>query len=499
MYKSILIIFCALLLVVATYFFWPTAAEVSKTSSASEYRFVEIDCWFEIPSGKDIRCGELHTPATNGAFTLPVVRILDGSAERRADPVMYLQGGPGGSAQLHEEGINYWLNWLSYANLRRDFILMDPRGVGRSRPALTCKDYDQFSLNALRQNLSQQDELEQGFAVVQQCFNSLRSSGFKPEHYGTEMAAQDLRALMTLLVEQNPDYQNWNLLGVSYGTRVALTAAQDSPVVRSLVLDSVYPRGQGGLQNWPELFDRSLRNFLTWCTTNENCKSVDKTPMLDRLQLALQSLREHPINMHIPRWNGDAPIDLVLNDHRFLSAIFSAIYSQHDWIHVAAAIEAAINGERAGLQTLTETFINNAFSESFGGLVFMAVDCRDHPMSSSADYENKLKQNPLFAKYMDDLWRYQPCHFLSVPEAEGLKPAAPLQQPTLLLAGALDPITPAAWAHELHQQWPNSQIVVLEDIGHAVINSDACIHENIYRFLDEPHEIFDLCGADFCC
>lgn len=497
MYKSIIIVSCATFLIVATYFFWPTDVQMPENLPKNEYRFVEIDCWFDIPSGKEIRCGELHTPADGGAFTLPVVRILDGSTERRADPVIYLQGGPGGSAQLHEEGINYWLNWLSYANPKRDFILMDPRGVGRSQPALTCAAYDQFSLNALRQNLTQQEELEQGFTVVEQCFDDLRALGFKPEYYGTEMAAQDLRALMRLLAEQNPDYRGWNLLGVSYGTRVAITAAQDSPAVRSLILDSVYPPGQGGLLNWPELFDRSLRDFLSWCVTNENCKPADESPMLDRLQLALHSLREHPVNMHIPRWNGEAPIDLVLNDHRFLSAMFSAIYSQHDWIHISGTIEAAINSERAGLQTLTESFINNAFSESFSGLVFMAVDCRDHPISSSADYDNKLKQNPLFANYMSDLWRYQPCHFLSVAENEGLRPAAPVQQPALLLAGALDPITPAAWARDLHQQWSASQIIILEDIGHAVINSDACIHENLYKFLDEPQQIFDSCRADF--
>lgn len=497
MYRPIFIVSCALLLVATTYFFWSSGTEAPISSSANEYRFVDTTCWFDIPHGKDIRCGELHTPAVSGAFKLPVVRILESSAERRADAIIYLQGGPGGSAQLHEEGINYWLNWMSYANLKRDFILMDPRGVGRSQPALTCKAYDQFSLDALQKNLTQQEELEQGFAVVEQCFDNFRKRGFKPEHYGTEIAAQDLRALMTLLSEKNSNYKNWNLLGVSYGTRVAITAAQGSPVVRSLVLDSVYPPGRGGLQNWPELFDRSLRNFLTWCATNENCRPADEAPMLDRLLLALQALREHPINMHIPRWNGEAPIDIVLNDHRFLSAIFSAIYSQHDWIHIATAIDAAIDGERAGLQTLVEMFINNAFSDSFSGLVFMAVDCRDHPISSSVDYENKLKQNPLFGKYMGDLWRYQPCHFLSVTEGQGLRPAAALQQPTLLLAGELDPITPAAWAYNTQQQWPNSQIIVLKNIGHAVINSDACIHKNLHRFLDEPHQTFNSCQADF--
>src|SRR5690606_20414707 len=101
------------------------------------------------------------------------------------------------------------------------FILLVPRGVERSKPALTCDAYDRFSLNALRRNLTQRQEREQGYAVVQQCFEELARTGFKPEYYGTEIAAQDLRALMTLLSGQNPEYKLWNLLGVSYGTRVA--------------------------------------------------------------------------------------------------------------------------------------------------------------------------------------------------------------------------------------------------------------------------------------
>lgn len=496
MRKPVLILICVLcipILLAGFYFLWPLESRAPVESSADEYRFIETACWFVIPVDNNIRCGELHTPESSGTFRLPVVRILNTSPDRRSDPVIYLQGGPGGSAQLNDEGIEYWLNWLIYADLKRDFILMDPRGVGRSKPALTCSAYDRFSLNALRYNLTQQQELEQGYAVVEQCFEGLARSGFKPEYYGTEITAQDLRALMLLLSSQNPEYESWNLLGVSYGTRVAITAANEFPSVRALILDSVYPAGYGGLQSWPALFDQSLRNFIAWCDTDRSCTPADSAPMIDRLAQALQVLREHPINIHIPRWNGEAPLDLVLNDYRFLSAVFSATYSKHEWIYISGAIDAAINGERARLQTLIETFINNAFSDSFYALAFMAVDCSDHPISPLADYEDSLKRYPLFAEYTADLWQYQACHFLS---AEGEKPglAPPLKQPSLLLAGALDPITPVAWARDMHQHWASSQLVILKDIGHAVINSDACIHENLRKFLDAPQQPFTACG-----
>jgi pimeloyl-ACP methyl ester carboxylesterase len=476
------------------HFFAAPKNVATNNPAAEEYRFVAVPCWFDAPWREDIRCGELHTPASSDVFVLPVVRILDSSPEHHPDPVIYLQGGPGGSARLDSEGIESWLNWLRYANLGRDFILMDPRGVGRSRPALTCQAYDQYSLQVLHQNIPMQQELIEGGAIVKQCFNDLALKGFKPEQYGTEKSAQDLRALMTLLAEQNPHYQHWNLLGVSYGTRLAITAAKDFPSVRSLVLDSVYPAGYGGLQTWPNLFDQSLNRFFSWCAMDDSCKPVNGEPLLERLLLALERLREQPIDLTIARWDGEAPVTLVLNDHRFLSAVFSAIYSQHDWVHIASAVEAAINGERAGLQVLVESFINNALANSFSGLAFMAVDCMDNPIQPHSEYQQNVAQYPQFTPYMRELWEYQACHFLAVEGNQGLQREMLPTAPALLLAGELDPITPVEWAEALHLQWPGSQLTTLENIGHAVINSDVCVHKNLRLFLDAPEELFVVCS-----
>src|SRR5690554_5541042 len=66
------------------------------------YRFVTKPCWFVIPWPADIVCGELHTPIASGGFKLPVVRLRDHSINHRSDPVIYLPGGPGGSARLDE-------------------------------------------------------------------------------------------------------------------------------------------------------------------------------------------------------------------------------------------------------------------------------------------------------------------------------------------------------------------------------------------------------------
>src|SRR5690606_39304377 len=48
--------------------------EPSVTAS-DDYQIISRSCWFDIPSGESIDCGELRTPASSGAFTLPFVII----------------------------------------------------------------------------------------------------------------------------------------------------------------------------------------------------------------------------------------------------------------------------------------------------------------------------------------------------------------------------------------------------------------------------------------
>jgi len=66
--------------------------------------------------------------------------------------------------------------------------------------------------------------------------------------------------------------------------------------------------------------------------------------------------------------------------------------------------------------------------------------------------------------------------------------ALPGEIPTLLLAGELDPITPAHWAQALAESSPHSQLVVLPARGHSIIGSDDCVHRHFNDFLDQPDQ-----------
>jgi pimeloyl-ACP methyl ester carboxylesterase len=493
----ILAIAAVFLLVVGTWWRYEPTPQAHSPAlydvKPQPYQWSQKPCWFHVYWSPGIVCGTLKTPNKGGSFELPVVIIRAAPSNRRPDPLLYLQGGPGASAGLDQAGIEFWLDWLTRAGLGRDLVLMDPRGVGRSRPALTCKAHDTYSQEVLTRDISLRQELEGGRVLLERCFSELTEAptNFSAAHYGTQVSAQDIVGLMDTL-----EYTQWNLLGVSYGSRLAMAVAQQPEVrkqtrLRSLILDSVYPPDKGALMDWPREASEGLQRFFAWCETRPQCRG-ELTNVEASFQKALMQLQDNPVTVGVEVWRKDLLLDVVVNDHRFMAAVFAAIYQHYLWPEISTAIEAALNGEVRGMEMLMESFVNNALSPRMSLPVFFAVDCRDNPSGSSAEYQKALDQYPQYARYLQYFWEYRGCvHFSSAPVEDAAVIESTLAVPTLLLAGELDPITPAKWARALSEQQPHSQLVLFPSTGHAIIGSDDCAHSHFNEFLDEPHELWN--------
>jgi len=469
-----------------------TTEQNASAPDDSRYRLVRRDCDFNVHWRAQIECADLFPPALDTptgelAFRLPVVIIRASGAGRQSDPLLYLQGGPGAPARLDRSGIQAWQGWLDYADLKRDLILMDRRGAGRSEPDLSCAQYDRFSRDILNENTELLQELEQGSEVLQRCHQALvQQKQFDPNAFGTEANARDIAALMEKL-----DYSEWNLLGVSYGSRLAMAVAtlpevQSAGRVRSLILDSVYPPDQGGLLTWPRVMTEGMERFIRWCADAEGCAgSQDRLD--EQLTEALAKLRREPMAVRISRWQNGGSQRIVINDHRLLSAVFNAIYQRHRWPDIPQALAAVQARDPDRLKPLIEPFVNLALDEDFSSFAFMAVDCQDHILGSERDYREQVEAYPRFARYLEPLWRWQSCQWLGAAEKPMELPAAP-EVPTLMLSGELDPITPLQWAQDLAERWPRSQLYRAKGVGHSVVGSDSCVHGKLVVFLNNPKE-----------
>ena len=119
----------------------------------------------------------------------------------------------------------------------RDFIFFDQRGTGYSLPRLDCPERNALTPTLLSGTLSDDQQFQTIVDAFHQCRDRLKAQGIDLSAYNSAASAADLNDLRLAL-----GYEQLNLYGNSYGTRLALTVMRDYPgAVRSVVLNSTYP------------------------------------------------------------------------------------------------------------------------------------------------------------------------------------------------------------------------------------------------------------------
>jgi len=140
------------------------------------------------------------------------------------DPLIFLTGGPGQAATESYLSLSFAFDRI---NQKREIILVDQRGTGKSNP-LVC-GYNQDNTLDL--------EDEDLIPSLQECLNDLPA---RPELYTTPIAMDDLDQVREAL-----GYEKINLYGLSYGSRAALTYLANYPEhVRTVILDGIVPQDE---------------------------------------------------------------------------------------------------------------------------------------------------------------------------------------------------------------------------------------------------------------
>ncbi len=215
--------------------------------------FVESPCPFLVIApeieGKTIFCGTLDVPESRTGLSDDVavlqVVIIKSIAANPGDPIIYFDGGPGGSAV---SAVSFWVT--SAMRTYADLILFDQRGTGYSVPNLNCVEYDSIS-----------------YDYDGECYERLKKERIPLEAYTSAESAADVADLIAAL-----DLPSVNLYGISYGSRLALTLMRDHPErIRSVILDGVYPPN---INRYDEQAKDAVRVFeltFTECEANRVC------------------------------------------------------------------------------------------------------------------------------------------------------------------------------------------------------------------------------------
>jgi pimeloyl-ACP methyl ester carboxylesterase len=203
-------------------------------------------------------CGTLPVPldpaAPDGAaIELFVARLAALNAEPRPDPLVLIAGGPGQSTVDMYLGLR---TAFEPARRDRDLILVDQRGTGRSAGGFECAAPDDLSLDT-----AGPEELAR---LVESCLGALEHD---PRYYTTSVAVADLERVRAALgIEQ------WNLYGVSYGTRVAQHyLRRHAERVRAVVLDGVVPPPLALGPDIAREAQRALEQIFARCAADARC------------------------------------------------------------------------------------------------------------------------------------------------------------------------------------------------------------------------------------
>ena len=381
------------------------------------------------------------------ALELAVARIPALTATPAPDPLVLINGGPGGS------GIDLYLQArAAFEPVRRDrdIVLVDQRGTGRSRAGLACEIPGDLALET-----AGAEELR---AAVERCRDAVDAD---PRFFTTSVAVRDLEA-----VRRAYGAAQWNIYGISYGTRVAQHYLRLYPQhVRSVILDGVVPAelvlGPDSAGNAQASLDR----VLVRCARAPAC--AERFGALDEKFAALRArFAAAAVGVEIPDPRAAAPVTRTLGEAHFQAVVRLMSYAAPTIALLPLVIDEAYAGNYAPLAAQAGILIES-LAESLSFPMHNSVVCaEDAPYfrrDATAERGDYLG-NSIVAS-LTAICAVWPRGVRDDTLAAAVESAVP----ALLLSGELDPVTPPEYAERVAAAGlSNARHLVAPGHGHGI-------------------------------
>jgi len=391
--------------------------------------------------GIKARCGTMLRPENPADPASPDIELSVAvvpalTLKPEPDPFVPLAGGPGGSAI---EFYSAWSHAFEYVRRHRDIVLVDQRGTGTSS-RMNC-DFGEDLVDG-------QYSTERVLQLTRECLDALPHD---PRYFTTSVAVADLEA-----VRQALGYQQLNLYGASYGTRVAQHFARRYPEsTRTIVLDGVVPPQ---LPLGPEIATEAqtaLDNILLRCANDDACNT--RFPNLQQAFLDVRTQLDDQavvVDLTDPVTGRRQLVDFGAEE--LAGAIRLLAYSANSIAILPLLIHEAANGNFAPLAAQFRMIAANMADALAMGMHNAVMCSEDVPFydrdaidfeALKASYIGIIQLEAIEA--MCSLWP-------AGPVDDDLREPLASDSPVLLLSGEADPITPPRYA-----------TLAMVDLGHA--------------------------------
>jgi pimeloyl-ACP methyl ester carboxylesterase len=429
--------------------------------------------------GIKARCGTLERLEDPADPNSPVLELFVAvvpalTLEPEPDPFVPIAGGPG---QASTEFYAAYSSAFEMVRRNRDIVLIDQRGTGQSA-AMECESDDEI--------IEGRFSREQTIADTEECLEQLP---FDPRFFTTSVAVGDLEALRGAL-----GYPQFNLYGISYGSRVAQHFLRRYPdSTRTVILDGVVPpqlalgpaiavEAQNALD---AIFDR--------CAESADCATTFPD-IREEFNILLASLDDDPVMITLPN-----PVTGIPEEIRFGRQELGAALRLLSYHPTAVAVMPMLINEaiEENFAPLAAQFlmISAGMSEAMNIGMHNAVVCtEDAPYFAG---EN-VARDALDATYigpvqLDALEAICSVWPVGVLDDEFKTPVS-TDLPVLLLSGEADPITPPRYAELAAVDLGNARLLTGRKQGHGQAPR-GCVPDIMADFV----ETADLESLDIDC
>ena len=429
--------------------------------------------------GPTASCSWLTVPANraergHGTIRLPIAVIPGRTPSASTDAVVIPAGGPGYAGLPNSIGAS-----TEALTLDHDVVLLDQRGTGLAEPSLNCPELEKALVDVLTRADPYATEAQIARNAATACRARLVAGGVHLEDYNTVSNAADLVDLRRAL-----GYERWNILGVSYGSRLALQLLRvDAAATKAVILDSVYPPTVGGLANVIDANQRGLDAYGAWCATSASCRSAvpDAKAMIDAI-VARYDAAPATVSVLAP---GGGLMTTKLTGADLIGGLIAGLYDTNTIRGLALLLPQLAAGQSGLLSLIVPTAMERLLSISEG--MALSVDCADNAGSRDAARDAAVIANPgKFATIalgagasMCDVWDVP-------PTGPGFNDPVRSDVPVLIMAGSIDPITPPAAGRAAAATLTRSQYVERAGSGHGLFTDGSCPRGIGLAFLKNP-------------
>ena len=369
------------------------------------------------------------------------------AAKARDDLIVYLAGGPGQGAV---GGFPAYAAAFQYLLRDRSVLLVDQRGTGKSN-ALNCRPVDFGTAT------QQTPQAARGQAAA--CLESLKDRA-DPRWYTTSDAVRDLETLRHALGD--PQY---DLVGASYGTRVALTYLQTHPAsLRSVILDGVVPQDVALGQDHARNLESGLARVFAACRANTACATRFGDPAKTLAELRA-SLRRQPQKVGLRDPVTNLPRVETLNELYLAGIVRLFTYQPEAAALLPLLIDEAAQGRPQALVAQGLIVFRDVQDQLAHGMELSVICTEDAPqLESRPEDEGSLIGNLIVESFAAQC----PVWPVGARRTDFKHPVVS-DKPVLLLSGELDPVTPPSFAEAAAKTLVNGRQLVARGLGHTVL------------------------------